>query len=362
VPQLALTIANKLLDAVPLCAYQAFIRREPIGLLYHAVGADPRPHLRHLYAYKTPSQFTRDLEYVAKNFDVCSVRDLGSCKRLKPRVYITFDDGLAECYDVVRDILLKKGLPAAFFITTGVLDNRSLMYAHKKSLCVDAVSNNPAANVQNRLAEFGHTRFGRPFDRHGFLTWMKALRRSEVAPIDDACAFFDVDVEGFLDEQRPYMTAEQVCRLASDGFDIGSHTVTHPGLSEIPISEAEAEIEESSRFVANLLGAKAVSFAFPFSSDGVDSRWIEQLRAKLPLLHSFFDATGLTVNSSVFNRISADAPPSHGENTNLPLLLHGAYKKETKRVADYRRSSPRYQLAPRTAEPRVWKNENAVQC
>ena len=54
---------------------------------------------------------------------------------------LTFDDGFREIYDIIAPILLDKGIPATFFISSGFLDNRELCYQHKASLLVEKVRN-----------------------------------------------------------------------------------------------------------------------------------------------------------------------------------------------------------------------------
>jgi len=50
--------------------------------------------------------------------------------------------------------------------------------------------------------------------------------------------------------------------LAAD-FEIGSHTVTHPVLTRLPDAQAESEIVESRRLLADLLGSSVDTFCYP---------------------------------------------------------------------------------------------------
>lgn len=49
----------------------------------------------------------------------------------------------------------------------------------------------------------------------------------------------------------------------SEHFEIGSHTLTHPSLTEIPIREAEKEIVESKKKLEDLLRKQVYGFAYP---------------------------------------------------------------------------------------------------
>jgi peptidoglycan/xylan/chitin deacetylase (PgdA/CDA1 family) len=64
------------------------------------------------------------------------------------------------------------------------------------------------------------------------------------------------------------MTVEELGDLASAGFEIGSHTVTHPDLSELDYETCLAEMLESSRTLERLLGSSVRTFAYPFCHFG----------------------------------------------------------------------------------------------
>ncbi len=85
-----------------------------------------------------------------------------------------------------------------------------------------------------------------------------------------SCAeFFPWDVkranEGKLrlrDEDRS-LSWDQLCLLHDQGWEIGSHTVTHPLLCEIPLAYAEKEIITSKNVIESNLGITVKSFCYP---------------------------------------------------------------------------------------------------
>jgi peptidoglycan/xylan/chitin deacetylase (PgdA/CDA1 family) len=48
------------------------------------------------------------------------------------------------------------------------------------------------------------------------------------------------------------------------GIDVGSHTLSHPDLTQLPSARAEDEIRRSREIIEDRLGAPAESFAYPF--------------------------------------------------------------------------------------------------
>lgn len=61
-----------------------------------------------------------------------------------------------------------------------------------------------------------------------------------------------------------YLSWPEVVELRDGGVEIGSHTCTHPMLSQLPFEEAERELRDSLREVARHTGDEAPPFAYPF--------------------------------------------------------------------------------------------------
>jgi len=55
----------------------------------------------------------------------------------------------------------------------------------------------------------------------------------------------------------------QVREMHAFGMEFGSHTLTHPMLSRVPLAEARREIAESRRLIEDKLGAPAPFFCYP---------------------------------------------------------------------------------------------------
>ena len=108
---------------------------------YHAVSDDLMPHVAHVYPVRSRSAFMKDLEFFLRHYEPLGLEDLKSPvppgKRKKPAMFLSFDDGLSEIYDIVAPLLLSKGIPAGIFVNTGFVDNRDLFYRYKSSLLLD---------------------------------------------------------------------------------------------------------------------------------------------------------------------------------------------------------------------------------
>lgn len=60
------------------------------------------------------------------------------------------------------------------------------------------------------------------------------------------------------------LTEDELKGLIKDGWDVGSHTLTHPRLSGLPPPDQWREIAESKRRLENVIGGEVTSFAYPY--------------------------------------------------------------------------------------------------
>jgi len=82
-------------------------------------------------------------------------------------------------------------------------------------------------------------------------------------------SFFDWDLAAAkrsvmtLQEEDRAMSWSEYRTLVNNGWEIGSHTVTHPMLTEVLVDEAEAQIIESKSILESCLGVPVTSFCYP---------------------------------------------------------------------------------------------------
>jgi peptidoglycan/xylan/chitin deacetylase (PgdA/CDA1 family) len=72
----------------------------------------------------------------------------------------------------------------------------------------------------------------------------------------------------------PLMNWEEVHQLHSSGFQIGSHTMSHPRLNEIPGDVCRQEIAESKIILDEFLGKNVDHFCYPYGSYNEDVKEI----------------------------------------------------------------------------------------
>jgi peptidoglycan/xylan/chitin deacetylase (PgdA/CDA1 family) len=326
---------DEIVQLLPLPLARVVLPGRVFVLCYHAISSRPLPHVRHLYDVKSPEQFEQDLKFLKENCHVASHDELvahqkGSHRLPSGSVVITFDDGFSECHSIVRPLLLKYGLPCAFFICKSLIDNEAMMYRNVISLCLDRserLNDDDFNKATARLSKTFHVRLD---SRSQFRTWLMGLTYSDRAKLESICDPLAVDVADFLRQEQPYMTQRQILDLYDDGFAIGGHSCNHPELWLLEWQEATREIVDSCDAVRHLTGQKSVPFAFPFTGSSFDREKLAQVRRENDFLSLFYDANNLRLERDfIANRVGCDSPAgAEGGKSNVPFVMRQAYAFE----------------------------------
>jgi peptidoglycan/xylan/chitin deacetylase (PgdA/CDA1 family) len=242
---------------------------------YHAVSDEPCPHISPLYPVRTVRQFEADLDYLCVHFQPVSLAELKNISDKKtynkPVFHLSFDDGLRQCFDEVRPILLRKGINATFFINADFVDNETIMYRYAAALLATAMRKSPR---------------GKPAVVEAVLK----MNYADETEIWELCGGFGVDLRGFLRDYRPYCTLEQLRQLVKDGFSIGSHSLDHPLYADLDLTTQLTQTIDCQSFVEKKIyqfGEQRPAdfvraFAFPFTDHGVKADFWRALDTELP--------------------------------------------------------------------------------
>lgn len=170
-------------------------------ILYHRVTDQVRDNLT-----VGIEQFDRQMGILREHYHVIPIEEVLSSsltisKTDKPAVCVTFDDGYLDNYVNAVPILLTHGIPAAFFVSTGIINTTDQTFAHD-------------------------------------------IRRGN--------------------ERPPVMTWEHLRRMHKLGFTIGSHTVSHIDCATESEDIVRQELNQSIFDINREIGLEDVIFAYPY--------------------------------------------------------------------------------------------------
>ena len=281
--------------AVPasLLSLEQWIDRTGHPLLlpfYHTIyDGVPQPHIEHLYPLRPLHTFEADLDWLLRHFQALDWPGLelhlqGEPLK-KPSFFLSFDDGLRQVADVIAPILLKKGVPAAFFLNAAFVDNRDLFFRYKASLLIAHWQQHPPEKVLYRSLSTVLDQYQIPAGNLPGRILAVDYHRKEV--LDELAILWGLDFSGFLKNYRPYLSNDQVFDLLKQGFYIGAHSVDHPLYARLSLEEQLRQTRESLDFVQNEFQLPYRLFAFPFTDDGVPANYFKDHRDTLKVNASF---------------------------------------------------------------------------
>lgn len=312
-------LKNAIVNILDLTGGLAFARlvtrRKPSILMYHRVTDNP------LLPGISPTLFEAQIVYVKERFNVVSLNDLliGLQGKSEPyQLAITFDDGHRDFYTTAWPILRKHKIPATLFVTTGFLDKkiwlwpdllRTIVVAAKpdsyfiKELGVIAINTATAISVWNRIADYCLTL--KHDQRIHFILELAAILGIQVNP----------------EPQEPFapVSWHELREMHSEGLDIGSHSVTHPILSDLNDEELSNELKYSKERITEEIGIEPKGICYP---NGMARDTSDRVERKARLLYQYglvaYPAEVSKENAMHLGRIAA--------SSNLPrfkLLING---------------------------------------
>jgi peptidoglycan/xylan/chitin deacetylase (PgdA/CDA1 family) len=234
---------------------------------YHVVSDKKLPHILN-YNYRNSIQFERELDFFLKHFKPVSLHYLIENPVSHEKIFhLSFDDGLNECDGVIAPILLKKGVPATFFVNAGFVDNRMLFHKYKASLILEKLKENPKKEVEKKLAVQN-------------LSGTKILEAEIVQGhiLDEVAGLLGIDFQNFLEQQKPYLTTGHILGLKNSGFTIGAHSFDHSEFWKISVAEQMAQVRQSMDWINTHVQPSIKAFAFPFTDSGVPGEVLEAIK------------------------------------------------------------------------------------
>ena len=249
--------------------------------MYHRIGeevADP-------WALSvSPRRFDEQLAWLKRHREVLTLSEFARRQRegaLPARALaITFDDGYACNASTAAPMLRAHDLPATIFVTTDpVSTGREFWWDDLQRIVADAPVDHLTVSsggcrlkvrLGERSADDGRWHPGRPPSnprQAAFLELWTALRSQQAASRDEAIEELHAQTDTPLrsrESHRP-MTPDELRTLLDAGrIEIGSHTLTHPVLTQWPETDQWAEIDGGRRACALLTGRMPTSFAYPY--------------------------------------------------------------------------------------------------
>ena len=242
----------------------------------------------------SPQHFGEHLDLLCKHWNVLPLTHAIEAlqNRTLPRrtVIVTFDDGYADNLYNAKPLLSRHGVPATVFLTSGYIGSgREFWWDEIERMLLGPVvlpeELSIVANGRTSRWTLGEARFypddcrrsdchcrvkknGALSERLRFCYAVHAMLRmmcenERRTTLKNLALWAGVPVEVSTDCRS--LSLEEVRALIDGGLvEAGSHTVTHPVLSAMPLSGQVGEVRQSKREIEQLLGRQVRCFAYPY--------------------------------------------------------------------------------------------------
>jgi glycosyltransferase involved in cell wall biosynthesis/peptidoglycan/xylan/chitin deacetylase (PgdA/CDA1 family) len=242
-----------------------------------------------------PERFAQQLEVLRKFTEPIPLRDLVATFRsgdMPARASVlTFDDGYADNFHNAQPLLQSFEIPATFFLTTGAigspnefwwdeLDRLLLQPGRLPNLLQLDINGAIQKWELGDAADYSEEHFRRdsrwkapenpPSSRHALYVALWRLlqpltENDRRSVLNELLVWAGREAHG-RSTHRP-LSLDEVTALGQEKLvEIGSHTVTHPVLPELPFEMQRDELRRSKARLEEILGRPVTSFAYPYGS------------------------------------------------------------------------------------------------
>jgi len=198
--------------------------------------------------------FQKQIKFLKTHFDFIPLSQaINKCYNgdsLDGYFTITTDDGFKENYTQIAPILIENRLKATFFLITDCIDNKNLMWRNK----LIVISNRITLDEQLKAAKACANNFnikpiqnGENLFQWSSRTWPMKIKDFAANFIWEFAKIGNLD--SYLRTHKPYLEISQIKELINQGFEIGSHSKSHPYFSKLSLQELKDEIFGSTLYL-----------------------------------------------------------------------------------------------------------------
>jgi peptidoglycan/xylan/chitin deacetylase (PgdA/CDA1 family) len=240
----------------------------------------------------TPEQLEAVLGQLAQHFACAPLIDAyRSWQRQpdaeRPALAVTFDDGSLDNYEHARPVLDRLGIKASFYIPVGLVQERRCPWHDRLGFallrCVPALRKRRELDFDALLAPFGASReaFSAVLPADAVSLAARGVGAAKQLGAERREQAIDALERALGGDQVPawagLMSWQQIRELGAQGHEIGSHSLTHPLLTDLDAEQLQREVVQSRSQLAAAVGCEVASFCYPNGS--YDARALQAVQA-----------------------------------------------------------------------------------
>ncbi|MBS1800553.1 MAG: polysaccharide deacetylase family protein [Acidobacteria bacterium] len=279
------SLASNVLRRLGVLKALEFLRSKP-GILvvtHHRIGNAEASRFDRAVFSASSDSFNEQIRYFKRYLNIIGSEELaalvsGRQKLTRMHVAITFDDGYLEDYRNSFDILKANGCSGSFFLVPEYVGTATvpwwdeiaylvrntkkprILFEYPAPLTVEIADDREGA-IRAVLRHYKRN------DNHDGELLLRELRDQagcELPPVE-----------------RRFVSWEEAREMKAAGMTIGSHTLTHRILGQLPEEEQRWEMQQSKRIIEENIGGSIDSIAYPVGIRGAFDQVTERIASEL---------------------------------------------------------------------------------
>ncbi|MEW6127514.1 MAG: polysaccharide deacetylase family protein [Acidobacteriota bacterium] len=245
--------------------FRLFNRNRALILMYHRFSA------RDTHDTISANAFRQHLEYLTAHYRVVALSQIGEFLNQRDPfppglAAITIDDGYRDAYDIALPLLQRFNVPATLFVVTDFIDHKRWLWTDILKFLLPRTTRRfveLALNHQQLRIELSDTpaKIRAATCLNAFLkTLPNNLKDSLLA---DLIIKLGVALPSEPTAEFQPLSWDKVRELDNAGVEIGSHTVTHPILTNIDQPQLQFELRQSKTVLEEKLNRTVELFCYP---------------------------------------------------------------------------------------------------
>lgn len=215
--------------------------------------------------------FREQLDYLAAHYNIVPLSLLAgllaSGKSLPPGLaVITIDDGYRDAYEIALPILRERRVPATLFVVTDFIDRKTWIWPDKLRYLISRTEEKILEQkVDGRAFRFElNGRASRMEAAHRINSALKLmLDEAKEETIERIAAALGVELPVAPPHEYGAISWKQAREMDEAGIEIGSHTTSHPILTNISEERLRRELTFSKSRLESMLGRSVDLFCYP---------------------------------------------------------------------------------------------------
>lgn len=202
----------------------------------------------------SPEVFEGQLIEINNKYKIISLDDFFRNSIPRNAAMLTFDDGYKDFYTNVFPILQKYKIPATIFLIADFVGSEKVFWRHE---LLNAIFN-------TRTDSFDGFRLVNDKDKIAFFDY--ALSELNKVSQNEKEHYIENIKKclGYKKIASNNLSWSEVNEMKENGVSVGSHTMTHPILTKIPLNRIKEEILNSKIKIEEKIKKSVKAFAYPY--------------------------------------------------------------------------------------------------